>query len=41
MKEIKPPRFIPNNIALVFLASSIEMGVPEKWQDKAVALLPI
>jgi hypothetical protein len=39
MKEIKPPTFIPNNLACVFLAGSIEMGAAEKWQDKAVALL--
>lgn len=37
MKEIKPPRFIPNNPACVFLAGSIEMGAAENWQDKIVA----
>lgn len=36
---IKPPRFIPNNLALVFLAGSIEMGVAENWQQKVEALL--
>ena len=39
MKVIKPPRFIPNNLASVFLAGSIEMGVAENWQSKAEALL--
>lgn len=36
MKQLKPPQFIPNNIALVFLAGSIEMGTAELWQDKVV-----
>jgi hypothetical protein len=39
MKVIKPPAFINNNLATVFLAGSIEMGVAEQWQDKAVRLL--
>lgn len=39
MRVIKPPRFIPNNLASVFLAGSIEMGVAENWQMKAEALL--
>lgn len=38
MKEIKPPRFIPNNLTCVFLAGSIEMGSAEKWQDRVVSL---
>ena len=37
MKEIKSPQFIPNNLALVFLAGSIEMGTAEFWQDKIVS----
>jgi hypothetical protein len=39
MQEIKPPRFIPNNLQCIFLAGSIEMGAAEKWQDKVVRLL--
>lgn len=39
MREIKPVQFIPNNIALVFLAGSIEMGTAELWQDKVVSSL--
>ena len=39
MKVITPPRFIPNNLALVFLAGSIEMGVAENWQEKVCRLL--
>ena len=39
MQVIKPPRFIPNNLATVFLAGSIEMGVAENWQVKAEKLL--
>ena len=38
-KIIKPPQFIPNNLALVFLAGSIEMGVAENWQEKVERLL--
>ena len=33
-RVIKPIQFIPNNLALVFLAGSIEMGTAELWQDK-------
>lgn len=39
MRTIKPPRFIPNNVATIFLAGSIEMGVAENWQQKAERLL--
>jgi hypothetical protein len=39
MKEIKPPNFIPNNLACVFLAGSIEMGIAMHWQDEVVAAL--
>jgi hypothetical protein len=39
MKIIKPPAFIPNNLAIVFLAGSIEMGVAENWQEKVERLL--
>src|SRR3990167_10231965 len=39
MKVIKPPAFIPNNLACVFLAGSIEMGVAENWQEKVERLL--
>ena len=39
MKIIKPPHFIPNNLACVFLAGSIEMGAAENWQDKITAML--
>jgi len=37
---IKPPRFIPSNLACVFLAGSIEMGAAENWQEKAEKLIP-
>lgn len=39
MTIIKPPRFIPNNLACVFLAGSIEMGAAENWQQKVERLL--
>lgn len=39
MRIIKPPQFIPNNLASVFLAGSIEMGVAENWQEKVERLL--
>jgi len=39
MKVIKPPDFIPDNLACIFLAGSIEMGIAELWQDKVIRLL--
>jgi hypothetical protein len=39
MKEIKAPKFVNDKIATIFLAGSIEMGVAEQWQERAVRLL--
>jgi len=39
MRQIQAPKFVNNKLATIFLAGSIEMGVAEKWQDRAAMLL--
>jgi hypothetical protein len=39
MQVIKPPDIIPDNLACIFLAGSIEMDRAELWQDQAIRLL--
>jgi Nucleoside 2-deoxyribosyltransferase like len=39
MRYIQAPKFVNNQVATVFLAGSIEMGVAEQWQERVVTML--